>query len=107
MGIQEGQSLLHWNYFLSLEADVEQLARYIEFAENNFDVYSTELARIFLASCSELDVIAKQLCKQFNPDSTANNIAQYKNELRANLPEIENMEVTIPRYALTLTPWSN
>lgn len=107
MGIQEGQSLLHWNYFLALEADVEQLARYIEFAEQNFDVYSTELAHIFLASCSEVDVIAKQLCKQLNPESTANNITHYKNELRANFSELEDMEITIPRYALTLTPWSN
>lgn len=36
MGIQEEESLLHWNYFLAIESDLEKVARYIEFTQDNF-----------------------------------------------------------------------
>jgi len=31
--LKESPKLLHWNYFLVLESDLEQLSRYIEFTE--------------------------------------------------------------------------
>ena len=46
MGIQEQESLLHWNYYLALESDLEKVARYIEFTQDNFGAYSIELAHI-------------------------------------------------------------
>ena len=73
MAITEHQSLLHWNYFLALEADVENLSRYIEFKKDNFRVYSIEIAHILLASSSEVDVVAKQLCNEITPGGQESN----------------------------------
>ncbi len=50
MGIQQKETLLHWNYFLAIESDLEKVSRYIEFAENNYGVYSIELAHLLLTS---------------------------------------------------------
>jgi len=107
MAIQETKSLLHWNYFLALESDVERLARYVEFTNQNFGTYSIEIAHLFLAASSEVDVVAKQLCSRMDPATTATNIFQYRELLRRCLPELENSIVAIPRYGLDLRPWSN
>jgi hypothetical protein len=40
----------HWDYFLTLEADLSVVARYIEFSRDNFGTYSIELARIIVES---------------------------------------------------------
>nr|VFJ75657.1 MAG: hypothetical protein BECKFM1743C_GA0114222_108651 [Candidatus Kentron sp. FM]VFJ75929.1 MAG: hypothetical protein BECKFM1743A_GA0114220_108881 [Candidatus Kentron sp. FM]VFK21500.1 MAG: hypothetical protein BECKFM1743B_GA0114221_107901 [Candidatus Kentron sp. FM] len=40
METQKNQSLLHWNYFLALEADIEHLSRYVEFSEENYCTHS-------------------------------------------------------------------
>ena len=107
MVIREHQSLLHWSYFLALEADVENLSRYIEFTTGNFGAYSIEMSHILLAASSEVDVVAKQLCKQYVPEGKESNMDQYRNTLRKASHELENSVVTLPRYGLTLTPWSN
>jgi len=107
MGIHESTSLLHWSYFLALESDIEKLSRYVEFTNGNFGAYSIEIAHILLAASSEVDVVAKQLCKVLNPESTASNINDYKDTLKELLPELETSVVTLPRYGLELVPWSN
>jgi len=105
--IEEEPSLLHWNYFLALEADIERLARYVEFTKDNFETFSIEIAHIFLASTSEVDVVAKQLCKGFENDSRASSINKYRETIKPKLPELPGLTVSLPRYGLTLTPWDN
>jgi len=107
MGIHESTSLLHWNYFLALESDVERLSRFVEFTSNNFGTYSIEMAHLFLAAASEVDVVAKQLCSRLDGTANAANINQYRDVLRRCLPEMESSLITIPRYGLELNPWNN
>lgn len=107
MVILTGPSLAHWNFFLALEKDLEGLSRYIEFAETNFACYSLEITRILFSAASEVDVVAKQLCVKINPTSSASNINQYRDEIRNAYPALPNFRVTIPRFGLELTPWSN
>ncbi|WP_295446593.1 hypothetical protein [uncultured Thiodictyon sp.] len=71
------------------------------------DAHKIEMARLFLAAASEVDVVAKQLCFLVDKAATAENIGQYRAVLRRCLPEIESSLITIPRYGLDLRPWSN
>lgn len=98
--------LHHWNYFLSLEQDVSNLARYVEPAPNNYSCYSMELARILFAASSEIDVVAKQLCKRLDPEGKAENMANYRKVILANFQEIALSQVEIPRFGISLKPWS-
>lgn len=107
MGIQESATNVHWNYFLALDADVERLARFVEFREDNFATYSIEMARLLLTAASEVDVVAKLVCKSCNEGSSAKNIEDYRRELSQAFSRIPDIEVTIPRYGLTLAPWSD
>ena len=107
MAIEETNSLLHWNYFSALESDVERLARFVEFTSKNFDTYSVEIAHLFLAAASEVDVVARQLCSKMDGDANAQNMNKYRVVLRRCYPEMEASSVMIPRYGLNLRPWRN
>jgi hypothetical protein len=107
MAIQEGSKYLHWNYFLALESDTEQLSRYVEFTTDNFSTYSLEMAHLLLAAASEVDVIAKILCKKTDTSQNADSIGKYREILKPSFPNIQNMKVLVPRYGLELCPWFN
>ncbi len=107
MSIIEESTLIHWNYFLPIEEDLLNISRYIEFSEPNFQTYSIELARILLVASSEIDVVAKQLCAKLEPGSSANRITDYQAILTRNIAILPEVVATIPRFELTLKPWSN
>ncbi|SRR6266511_1388173 len=107
MVITANPSKLHWNYFLALERDMELVARYIEFCEANFEVYSLELAHLLFAAASEVDVVAKLLCEQISPQMPRTNINKYKAVILPAIPELPDTVVSVPRYGLSFRPWSN
>ncbi len=107
MGIRVKKSLVHWNYFLALESDLAQVSRYIEFVRSNFRTYSIELAHLLLASSSEIDVLAKGICKFLDPVSNPKNIGHYQNIIMRKLPEFANETIYVPRFNLKIKPWSN
>lgn len=107
MGVFHNQTILHWNYFLALEEDLNRLSRFIKFTEDNNETYSIEIARLFLSTCSEVDVVSKQLCEKVDPGSNPGNIVDYRNILKRELPDLVNFEVTIPRFGTELNPWIN
>jgi len=72
--LKEGPKLLHWNYFLALESDLDRVSRYVEFTTYNYTTYSLEMAHLLLAAGSEIDVVLKSLCKKVNPTIEASNI---------------------------------
>src|SRR5438270_13697904 len=105
--IEATSGKLHWNYFIALERDMESVSRYIEFTRPNFRVYSIELAHLLFAAASEVDVIAKLVCRQVSPQSNPRSIREYRPLLLAAFPELPRMKVFAPRYGLNLTPWKN
>lgn len=105
MGTQKPTVPTHWNYFLSLEDDIDRISRYVEFTEKNYSCFSLELARILLTSSSEVDVVAKQYCKALNPSSKAQSIGKYKEAILAGNPSFPDTVITMPRYGLTFIPW--
>jgi hypothetical protein len=107
MTIKARESLLHWNYYLALDSDLMNVSRYIEFTGANFATYSIELAHILLASSSEVDVLAKAICHLLKPKRSAASITQYRQIITGSLNDFSHQVVQVPRFALTLQPWSN
>lgn len=95
----------YWRYFLALEKELSDLSRFIEFSIDNYRTYSIELARIYLAVCSEIDVVAKQLSVSLGA-SNAGNICDYRRQIMGEYCNLSNLSVQIPRYGLDFTPWS-
>jgi hypothetical protein len=107
MGIHSSPPPRYWNYYLALESDVTRLSRFVEFTDDNFAAYSMEMVKILLSAGSEVDVVAKKLCKVAKPDSKASNIEHYRKILSTRFETLPEFQVSIPRYGLTLTPWEN
>jgi hypothetical protein len=105
--IAEGEKHIHYNYFLAIESDTEKLSRYVEFTNDNFKTYSIEIAHLLLATASEVDVVAKILCKKIDPTAQAEKISEYRKILKPAYPKIQEIKVLITRYGLKLEPWSN
>lgn len=107
MAITATRSLMHWNYFLALEKDMEVVSRYIEFCKENFDVFSIELAHILFAAASEVDVVAKLLCKLIQTDASPVKICEYRAIILPAIPLLPQTEILVPRYELPLKPWES
>ncbi len=105
MGIRTQEIEPHWNYLLAIERDLDEISRYVEFDEKNFDCFSIEIARVLLASTAEVDVVCKQLCKTIDPKSKANSIHKYRTEIKPAFPDIPQFQIMLPRFGLMLTPW--
>ncbi|PKK88805.1 MAG: hypothetical protein CVV64_17120 [Candidatus Wallbacteria bacterium HGW-Wallbacteria-1] len=100
----------YWNTFIALEADLERITRFIEFNEDNFQCYSIELTKIILATCSEIDVIAKLLCEKIDPDfqnRKIKNITYYHEILSKKYPSIGEYGINLFRYGLEIFPWKD
>lgn len=58
----------YWKYYISLEEQFLETARYVEFDYiNNGKTYSMEYLKLFQAVCSEIDVIGKILASITDP----------------------------------------
>lgn len=106
MAILESKTPTHWNYFLALEDDFLKLARFVEPTTSNFATHSLEIARVLFSAASEVDVVAKLLCRKVNAQSKASSIGKYREQLLGAYPELAAAQVKIPRYGLDLEPWS-
>ena len=109
----------HWNYFLSIENDLEEASRYVEFSLNNYSIYSLEFARILLSTSSEIDVISKLICEKINPDKVEEiqnggegRRGRFMNmdDYRSIIPLEEKINISeslilIPRFKLEMKPW--
>lgn len=107
MGIHVQQIEAHWNYLLSVESDLERISRYVEFDKRNFNCFSVSISQVLMTAASEADVVCKLLCRRANPKSRARDIHQYRNEIKAVYSDVPKFRVSLPRYGLTLQPWSN
>lgn len=98
---------MHWNYYLTVEEDLKQLARFVEFHEDNFECFSIEKIRILVASCTGIEAICKQICKRINPASKADTITKYQKEIIAAYPKLPKFRVYMKKYGLEFNPWEN
>ena len=98
-------SLPHWEYFLSIEADLANCMRYVEFAPENFAAFSVEFARIIVAASAEFDAVAKGLCKSINEKAKPENINEYHPIIVGRYPKFPQYKIHIPRLKVEIEPW--
>ena len=107
MALQRSQTPIHWSYFLALEDDLYDLARYVDFSEPNYLTYSIEIARLLLSASAEVDSILKQLTKRQNDTNRADSIRDYFVPVTRAAPKFVNFKVSMPRYGIDFHPWSD
>jgi len=103
----------HWDYFLSLDSDFNEVSKFIEIHSDNFKTYSTQLARLYLSACSEIDAIAKLFCDVVSPGQLQQiignrqfpNIGDYRQVITDSCPKFYKMTIDLPRYGFSVIPW--
>ncbi|MEX2235815.1 MAG: hypothetical protein WD824_26895 [Cyclobacteriaceae bacterium] len=98
--------LSHWNYFLALESDLKGVSRHIEIHKANYKTFSISLTQLFMASCSEIDVILKEVAK-LTTLRKAKNIYDFFEVLSEKVPLIFSKKVSIPLYQIELIPFEH
>ncbi|WP_139044318.1 hypothetical protein [Marinobacterium stanieri] len=96
------KSLVHWNYFLSLENDYINFSRFLEFCSDNYDAYSIETGRLLMAATQECDVLLKQLSS-----NGSSNESGYRSEIPSLFSNFTSNKVVIPRFNLEFQPFES
>jgi hypothetical protein len=97
--------LEHWRYFLTLEQDLERTTRFVEPVQANFRTFSTEFARLILATCSEVEIVAKVLCGKIGSTQKIENIDDFRHVILGKYPNFPAIKVHVPRFSLMMKPW--
>lgn len=96
----------HWHHFLSLESDFIDSLVFVELAPENRATFSVHFTKLLLSAGSEIDVVAKLVCAKWKLDIRRNNIDGYRDALLQRFPDLPAITIQVPRYRLTLNPWS-
>ncbi|WP_143955644.1 hypothetical protein [Robertkochia solimangrovi] len=88
-------SMRYWDYYCALESNFKKISRYIDFSNDNLKTHSIEMTRLILSSCSEIDVILKEICKELDHNSIAINIREYQKIIKKELPDLIDEKVNI------------
>jgi hypothetical protein len=96
--------LAHWTFFETIDEDLHAYSRYLEFHERNFGAFSINLARLYLSICSEIDVLAKAICKRDIPASNPWDISDWRKLIIARYPLFPYFWVNV-KQVCTIQPW--
>jgi hypothetical protein len=96
-----------WYYFLSIEKDFARTIDFVHLNLTNFKTYSNEYAKLLLLIGSEVDVIAKRICKKANGNARAENIEDYRKVITTTFRDMHTVEIDIARFALKIRPWAD
>jgi hypothetical protein len=105
-----------WRYALALESDLERTTRYVEPCEANLATYSIEFARLLLATCAEVEVVARDLCVSVAgqapaPKRQSNSypdMNDYRHVLAGEFTKLHTVEMFVPRFFdHPFAPWSS
>lgn len=93
-------------YYKNLENDFVRTEPYLSIDKDNYHSFSLEYIKIFQAICSEIDVVAKCLCKLIDSTFSGKSINKYCKCIIDHFPKFPDTTVRMPDYNLELKPWN-
>ncbi len=97
------EELNYWNYFLNIESDLNRIFKYVEPSQDNLDVYSSELIKIIILSCTEFENIIKIIGKL--DGEGLGNMSDYKEYILKHIDKIWLREIQVDGYPLKYNPF--
>lgn len=99
----------YWDYYYQLEQQFLVTKKYVAFSSYNKSTYSLEYLELLQAVCSEIDVVAKIICKKFDSsfDVKKARINNWYYVLQDNL-DLENAVVNCDAFDSeynSIRPW--
>ncbi len=94
-----------WRYYLTLERDFVATTAFVEIDDHNYSAFSDRYAALMLLIGSEIDVMAKIICKLADPLSRPSKIFQYRNTIAKKYPWFYCARVYARQYGIQMMPW--
>ncbi len=95
---------LYWKQYLMIEKEFKSTTKYVTIDSQNFKTYSDVYTKILLQIGSEIDVVAKILCKEINVNSTASDINKYGLEICMRFTDFT--KIIVACGDIDLKPWA-
>lgn len=98
---------LYWKNYISIEKEFSGTLNYITLDIDNYDVFSPAYIKILLQVGSEIDIIAKLLCENYEKSTKVNKIKDYRTEIMKRECDFCNTKVKIlqSKDNLRIIPW--
>lgn len=93
-----------WQYFLTLESDLDDTFRYID-PVGQENVHSFEFAKILILACTEVESVFKALCCEITAQKSADTIRKYREIILDRFPKITEAKVQIKRLGRAVCPF--
>ena len=97
--------LQHWAFFETIDEDLHEYSRYLEFHKDNFKAYSVNLVRLYLSICSEIDVLLKLICAKLGKPAKNSGINHYRDVISKQFPNFGYFRVLIRPMGRVAQPW--
>lgn len=91
---------LYWKQYLMIEKEFRSIVKYVAIDSLNFKSYSDAYVKLLLEIGSEIDVVAKKMCKEINSNSNAHKIGQYASEITGRFPEFTQVIISCGDFDL-------
>jgi len=105
MHIRFKNPTLHWNYFLSIEAEFIETLKFVEIDKDNFKTFSTAYTKIILSACSEIDVLLKQIGKFFGQKKDRPNFGDHLKFVDKYLTTLKTETIYTNGYDIVISPF--
>ena len=86
-----------WNYYLSIEENLNETSRYIE-PTGQENVYSFEFQKVIMLCGAEIESVFKLICSAVDENHSCGNISEYKKIMLRAFPKIGETRVIVPRW---------
>jgi len=107
MYIQFKQPLNYWKYFLSIEEELINTSKYVEFDNDNMRVFSTEFTKIILTASSEVDVLLAEISKLYGLTKKKPNFKDHFNIINKHVISLMSENVYLKNYGLIVSPFAD
>lgn len=94
-----------WRYYLTLERDFMATTAFSEIDARNYGTFSDRYAALMLLIGSEVDVIAKIICKIIDPTLRPSNVVQYRQAISQKYPWLYCIKIYSRQFGVQLMPW--
>jgi len=95
---------LYWNPYKQIEDEFIETFKYVDFSENNYNVYSSKFLKLILQIGIEIDICLKLYVNMLHSGSY-NNINEYRNIIEEYDNELVEEKVLIKNFEVNLQPW--
>jgi hypothetical protein len=105
MHIRYTRPLHHWNYFLSIESDLDLTSKYVELDLENKKAFSVQFTKIIIEACSEVDVLLSQITRILGQPKTKPNFGDHYTLIKAKAETLISESLEIDKFGITLNPY--